>query len=159
MNQFYPREARKDFLYTKMAVLVLVFAVAGFFAVWSFQQGVQYGLIALSPVKSDGRILSVDEGVSMVTFRFRYDDEQLRRHEGRLNQRPGLALDLKPGDDVAVLYWSFRPDVAQLERNLPMQALSFYILLGCALIHIATTAFGLQTIRQINALAAEDIYY
>lgn len=159
MSQFYPREARKDFLYTKMAVVVLLFLVACFFAVWSFQQGVQYGLIALSPVKSHGRITSVVEGTSLVTFRFRYDDEQLRRYEGHLYQRPGFALDLKAGDDVEVLYWSFRPEVAQLERNLPMQALSFYILVGCLLVHIATATFGLRTIRQINALAAEDVYY
>ena len=164
---FQPREAKKDFLYSKMAVFVLAFAVAAFFAVWSYQQGVEYGLISLSPSKSSGRITSVDSEHWTVTFHFKYEDEQLNTRYGRLVQRNygsasrrmGLTSKLSTGDDVSVLYLSFYPDVAQLELQLPKQALSFYILIVCFFVHIATVTLGLRTIRQINQHASEDIYY
>ncbi len=167
MNQFYPREAKKDFLYTKMAALLLAFAVAGFFAVWSFQQGAEYGLISLSPEKSPGRITGIEEGERAIRFKFEYQDGRLNRYSGDFLQKNygpagrqiGLTSQLRTGDDVDVVYLSFYPQVAQMEKQLSNQAVSFYFLVFSFLVHIATTTLGLQTIRQINAHASEDSYY
>lgn len=156
---FSPREAQKDFLYTKMAALILALLVAGFFAVWSFNQGIQYGLIALSPARSVGRILRIDGDRYFENVAFEYKDEHLVRHTGVLRQRKRFALALVAGDDVGVLYFSFRPAVAQLERQLPRQAISFYILACCFFFHILVVTLLLRTLLKIRAHAAQDVYY
>lgn len=156
---YYPREARRDFLYTKLAALLLLGFVGGGAAVWSFQQGMEYGLITLSPRQSQGRVVAIEERRDTVVVTFEFQDNDLIRHSDDLLQRKQLALPLRPGDDVSVLYFSAYPSVAQLEMQLSKQAISFYILLACFCFHLGAGFFILQAIRQIRRLAAEDRYY
>ena len=156
---FSPREAQKDFLYTKMAVLVLSLLVSGGIAIWGFQQGVEYGLIAFSPERSAGRIVKVEEKPDTIKVTFAFEDRRLVKYQGGLLQRRQFALPLKTGDDVDVLYFSHFPSVAQLELQLSKQAISFYILLGCFLVHILTATLIVRTVGQIKRHTAEDFYY
>lgn len=156
---YAPREALKDFLYTKLAILVLAVVVSGGIAVWGFQQGLEYGLISLSPVQSRGRIVRVEEQDRSVKVTFEYQDDKLFKRRGDLRQRKRSALQLNAGDDVSVLYFSVYPAVAQLEMQLSKQAISFYILLGCFFFHLATCILILRTIRQIRQHTADDFFY
>lgn len=156
---YAPREALKDFLYTKLAILILALVVSGAVAVWGFQQAVEYGLISLSPVQSRGRIVQVEDQDRSVKVTFEYEDQKMMKRWGDLRQRKRFALRMNVGDDVSVLYFSAYPAIAQLEMQLSKQAISFYILLGCFFFHLAACTLILRTIRQIRQHTADDFYY
>jgi len=156
---FSPREARKDFLYTKLAALLLFSLVSAVFAVWGFQQGVEYGLISLSPRQAQGRIIAVEERDFAVEVTFAYRDGDLVGHTGDLLQRKPPTSLLTAGTDVSVLYFSLYPSIGQMEMQLSKQALSFYILLGCFCFHVVAGVLIMQTIGQIRRHTTDDFYY
>lgn len=156
---YSPREARKDFLYTKLVALLLFSLMGAGFAVWGFQQGVEYGLITLSPRQAQGRIIEVGEQERSIKVTFEYHDTDLVKHLGDVRKRKKFALQLDAGDDVSVLYFSLYPAIAQLEMQLSKQAISFYILLGCFCFHLVAGFLIMRTIGQIRQHASEDFYY
>jgi hypothetical protein len=157
---YYPRESKRDFLYTKNTILMIFSLVAGLVAAFTFDEAFSYAAIELSFNKSNAKITQIEENqynsyMLIVTYSFIIKDNSTAEGVFKSNTS---ALP-KIGDDLPIVYSGFSPNYNSRYLNHINKKISFYICSANILIILLSMFFVFRTAKKIQKLKEEDKYY
>lgn len=157
----YPREAERDYLYTRRIILVLFSLIAAFLMSACIDKGLSYLAIELDYNKTDATIVKVEEksdGLRLLTYSFVTTkginkEVMIAARWNTFNHEPEL------GESLPVVFSGFLPD-----QNTPYELhqyhkSSFYICLFSALVIVITIVLVFFTGKKIQKQKEEDKYY
>ncbi|MGK9416808.1 hypothetical protein ACSSUR_11710 [Pseudomonas cedrina] len=159
---YYPREAQRDFLFTRATLLFVFMLVLSLMLFLSKDRGVPYGLIKAAPVETVGQITQLESfgpraSSSNVYYTFSHDGQ---REDGMVSnssyvEDPGYEV----GGPVPVVYSKWFPTVHSIKANLNSSSPNFYIMSVSLGLMILCLMLMLWTVHRIYQHKEEDRHY
>jgi len=161
---YYPREAERDHLFNRAALLFFLILLACGIAMMSREDGLRYAALQMSPKEVTGTVTQVDEQWRGKSFLGQYVhyafDDRTTQGEGMLylgtSTPSGSYLQ---GGPVEVVYSEWFPSYHNLATERRFGRPGFYIFSGC--VAIIVLGFGLLfwTTHRIFRHREEDRHY
>ncbi|MGE7814195.1 hypothetical protein ACQKMW_12310 [Pseudomonas sivasensis] len=159
---YYPREAQRDFLFTRATLLFFAMLALALMLFLSKDRGAPYALIKAAPVETIGQIIqleSIGPRDSSTNVYYAFDHEG-QRVEGMVNNSSYVEdRDYKVGGPVEVVYSKWFPTVHSIKANLKSSSPNFYIMSVSAGLMIVCLILMFWTIHQIYQHKEEDRHY
>lgn len=159
---YYPREAQRDFLYTRVTLLFFVMLILSLMLILSKDRGAPYALIKAAPVETTGKITRL-EGVgprnasTNVYYRFTHDDSE---EEGMVNTSTyAESPDYEIGSHVQVVYSKWFPKVHNIQAVLESDSPNFYIMSISVGLMVLCSSLMFWTVHRIYRHKEEDRRY
>ena len=159
---YYPREAQRDFLFTRATLLFFFMLVLCLMLFLSKDRGAPYALIKAAPVETMGQITQLESvglraSSTNVYYTFTHDGQ---REEGMVNNSsyvddPGYVV----GGPVPVVYSKWFPTVHNIKTNLKSSSPNFYIMSASAGLMILCLMLMFWTVHRIYQHKEEDRHY
>src|SRR5450830_306112 len=159
---YYPREAQRDFLFTRATLLFFFMLVLCLMLFLSKDRGAPYALIKAAPIETIGYITqleSLSAWASSTNVYYAFDHEG-QRIEGMVNNSsyiddPGYEV----GSPVPVVYSKWFPTVHNIKANLKSSSPNFYIMSASAGLMILCLMLMFWTVHRIYQHKEEDRHY
>ena len=159
---YYPREAQRDFLYTRAALLFLAMLILSLMLSLSVSRGAPFALIKAAPVETIGHITqleSLSAWASSTNVHYAFEHEG-QRMEGMVNNSsdvddPGYEV----GSPVPVVYSKWFPTVHNIKANLKSSSPNFYIMSVSVGLMMVFSLLMFWTAHQIYQHQEEDRHY
>ncbi len=159
---YYPREAQRDFLFTRATLLFVSMLVLSLMLFLSKDKGAPYALIKAAPVETIGQITqleSVGPRDSSTNVYYAFDHEG-QHEEGMVNNSSYVEdRGYTVGGTVEVVYSKWFPTVHNIKANLKTSSPNFYIMSISAGLMILCLILMFWTIHKIYAHKEEDRHY
>jgi len=159
---YYPREAQRDYLYTRNIILVIFSAVAGLVASYTFDSAILYAAIEADPNKSLAVITQIDKNPRnsrALTIEYEFTKSNESRIEGEYKMYTDYESAPFIGDKFEVIYSGFLPEYNSRSSKHPDESMSFYIFIGNILFIIFCFFLVFSTGRKIQKLKESDKFY
>ncbi|WP_338488626.1 DUF3592 domain-containing protein [Pseudomonas trivialis] len=159
---YYPREAQRDFLFTRAAMLFFVTLVLALMLFLSKGRGAPYALIKAAPMETTGQVTQVEDignwgAITNVYYRFKYEDQNEEGMVSTSNYADSPVYEV--GSPVQVVYSKWFPEVHNIKENLSKGSWNFYIMSFSAALIVLCQAWMFWTLRQIYRHKEEDRSY
>ncbi len=160
---YYPREAEKDHLYTRIILLTVACCVLLFLASLAKHSGIIYGAIQWSAVEVKGTVTQL-ESIPMnengMIIHYRYTDGDQRVHEDEYpDQRYIEHAQYEVGGEVPLLYSRWFPEVSSIATELHTYRSGFFIMAGGVLLTLVFLWISFMTFGRIYRMKEEDRFY
>ncbi|MEB0048592.1 MULTISPECIES: hypothetical protein [unclassified Pseudomonas] len=159
---YYPREAERDFLYTRATLLFLATLILSLMLSFSINRGAPFALIKAAPVETLGHIIQLESlgppaSSTNVYYAFEHEGQRI---EGRVNnssyvEDPGYEV----GSLIPVVYSKWFPTVNNIKANLKSSSPDFYIMSVSIGLMILFSVLMFWTALQIYQHKEEDRHY
>lgn len=160
---FYPREAARDNLFTRVTMLTIACIVLLSIAVMARKDGIRYAALRVSPVETTGIVTLVELplGNSQTAIvRYQYSDNASVLHEGEyFDPNYNAGTQFETGDSIQLKYCRWLPSINSTAKRLPGLVSSFYVMAGTLALAVLLLGISWLTICQISRMSAEDVYY
>ncbi|WDU62658.1 hypothetical protein LRS56_28770 [Pseudomonas poae] len=159
---YYPREAERDFLYTRAALLFLATLILSLMLSLSVSRGAPIALIKAAPVETIGQITQLEKlsawaSSTNVYYAFEHEGQRI---EGMVNnssyvEDPGYEV----GNPVPVVYSKWFPTVHNITANFKSSSPNFYVMSVSVGLMLVFLILMLWTANQIYRHKDEDRHY
>ncbi|MGE8186024.1 hypothetical protein [Pseudomonas sp. NPDC086278] len=160
---FYPREAEKDHLFTRVILLTFACCFVLMLAGMSRHEGLRYAAIQLSPVDITGTVTQLEEirmNPNGKIIHYRYTDPDGKVHDDQyVDQRYAQKTAYEPGGSIALLVSGWLPAQNSIASELNGNRPGFYILLVSVALALWTLEISFKTMGRIYAMKEEDRFY
>jgi len=159
---YYPREAQRDFLYTRAALLFLAMLILSLMLSLSVSRGAPFALIKAAPIETIGHITQLERfsaWASSINVYYAFEHEG-QRIEGMVNNSsyvddPGYEV----GGPVPVVYSKWFPTVHNIKANFKSSSPNFYIMSVSVGLMVVFSILMFWTAHQIYQHQEEDRHY
>jgi hypothetical protein len=159
---YYPREAQRDFLYTRAALLFLAMLILSLMLSLSVSRGASFALIKAAPIETIGHITQLERlsaWASSINVYYAFEHEG-QRMEGMVNNSsyvddPGYEV----GGPVPVVYSKWFPTVHNIKANFKSSSPNFYIMSVSVGLMVVFSILMFWTAHQIYQHQEEDRHY
>ncbi|WP_426133409.1 hypothetical protein [Pseudomonas sp. PWP3-1b2] len=159
---YYPREAQRDFLFTRATMLFVATLVLALMLFLSKDRGAPYALIKAAPVETTGQVTQLEAigdwgTITNVYYRFKHDDLNEEGMVSTSGYAGGPVYEV--GSPVQVVYSKWFPEVHNIKENFRSGSWNFYIMSASAALILLCQIGMFWTLRQIYRHKEEDRRY
>lgn len=160
---FYPREAEKDHLYNRVALLTFATLIVLFLASMARSEGILYAALQLGAVETTGTVTQLDD-IRMnrdgKVIHYTYtDDEGLVHEDEYVDERYAQNDPYETGGPIALLYSRWLPEKNSIASLVASNRPGFYIMTGGVLLALLFLWISFRTLGRIYAMKEEDRFY
>ena len=159
---YYPREAQRDFLFTRAVMLFVATLVLALMLFLSKDRGAPYALIKASPVETTGQVTQLESfgnwgTITNVYYSFKHDEHDQDGMATTSGYAGGPVYEV--GSPVQVVYSKWFPSVHNLKANFNSGRWNFYIMSASAVLIALCQALMFWTLFRIYRHKEEDRQY
>ncbi|WP_027856795.1 hypothetical protein [Marinobacterium jannaschii] len=158
----YPREAKRDDLFTRITISFVLIAVAMIFVSISSNGGIKYAAIKAFPKHSDGHVDEVEIATdgTMLAIHYSFTDAVSNTFTG--STYPNVYSknkEYQSGDSIELVYSGLFPELNELRSKLETNAMDFYFMAAALSAMLLLTTFIFWNFGKLTKMRKEDRYY
>lgn len=160
---FYPREAEKDHLYNRVALLTFATLMVLFLASMARSEGLLYAALQSGAVETTGTVTQLDN-IPMNSdgkiIHYTYADDKGQVHEDEyVDERYAQNDHYEIGGPIPLLYSRWLPEKNSIASLVGSNRPGFYIMTGGVLLALLFLGISFRTLGRIYAMKEEDRFY
>ncbi|WP_263262347.1 DUF3592 domain-containing protein [Pseudomonas sp. RIT-PI-S] len=160
---YYPREAERDNLYTRVILLTLACIVLLGIAAMARRDGSLYSALQLSAVDAAGTVTRIEwlpRNSRAAIIQYRYSDSAGEAHEGEyVDAFYSEDTQYTQGGPVQLVYSGWFPSMSSIAEHEHRLRPGFYIMAGGVLTALVLLGICGYTLGRIGRMTAEDVRY